>query len=245
MNATELKLEYSVCEKKKGGIPVIIVAAGASTRMQGVNKQFVSLLGIPVIARTLAAFENSPQISKIIIVTTEHCIPEMQLICEKYMISKLTDIVSGGATRHESVMQGISRLDINDTKVLIHDGARPLVDGDTIFEVVQALEEFDAAVCVCKINDTVKSVDDNGMITATVDRSCLYSALTPQGVDVKKYLSACEQMENIDSFTDDVSIMEAAGFSVKAVMGSRKNIKITTPEDVFIAEAFVKGEVGQ
>ncbi len=242
MNSTELKLEYNVCEKPQHGIPVIIVAAGVSSRMRGIDKQFMSLVGIPTVARTLIAFENSPAISKIIVVTAAGSIPYMQLVCDKYMITKLTDIVGGGSTRHESVMRGIKRLDSADKKVLIHDGARPFVDNKIICDVAQSLETYDAALCVCKINDTVKSVNENGEVIATVDRTTLYGAQTPQGVLVEKYLCACERLENTESFTDDASIMEAAGFTVKAVEGSSRNIKITTPDDILIAEAIIKGD---
>ena len=244
MNTTELKLQYNICENSGEGIPVVIVAAGQSSRMKGVNKQFVSLLGIPVIARTLMAFENCAAISKIIIVTAERSIADMQLICDKYMISKATDIVCGGDCRHDSVMNGISRLDISDRKVLIHDGARPLVETADIVAVARALEEFDAALCVHKINDTVKKVDEDGVVISTLDREMLYGAQTPQGVDVDKYKSACENIKNVSDFTDDVSVREAAGYTVKAITGSNKNIKITAPEDIAIAESLLKGEGG-
>lgn len=242
MNKTEIKLQYNVLQNNDMAIPVIIVAAGSSTRMQGINKQFMPILGVPVIARTLMKFNLCADISKIIVVTSRDCICDMQLICEKYMINKLCDIVEGGSNRHESVMNGIARLDITDTKVLIHDGARPFVETRTISEVVSALNGFDAALCVNKINDTVKMVSADGIVQSTVDRSTLYAAQTPQGVDIKKYKDACDSIENVDLFTDDASIMEASGFKVKAVVGSGKNIKITTPDDIIIAESLVKGE---
>ena len=167
----------------------------------------------------------------------------MQIVCEKYNINKLCDIVTGGSNRHESVMNGIGRLDQGDCKVLIHDGARPFVDVDTITKVAAALESYDAALCVCKINDTVKTISDDGMVLSNVDRSHLYSAQTPQGVDVKKYKDACDTLSDVNSFTDDASVMEASGYSVKAIVSSGKNIKITTPDDIAIAEALVKGEI--
>ena len=242
MNKTEIKLQYNVCEKSNSAVPAIIVAAGSSSRMKGINKQFMPILSIPVLVRTLMAFESSADISKIIVVTAADSILDVQLLCEKYMLSKVCDIVAGGADRHESVMNGIARLDKSDKKVLIHDGARPFVDASAINEVATALESFDAALCVCKINDTVKLIGEDGLVQKTVDRSMLYAAQTPQGVDVSKYKNACEKLENIGSFTDDASIMEEAGYSVKAIISSGKNIKITTPDDIAIAEALVKGE---
>lgn len=242
MNKTDIKLQYNICEDKDAALPVIIVAAGSSTRMKGINKQFMHVLGVPVIARTLMAFERCADISKIILVTSSDSIPDMQLICEKYMINKITDIIAGGDNRHQSVMKGIERLDKNDLKVLIHDGARPFIDTATISAVACALENFDAALCVSKINDTVKKVTEDGSVLSTVDRSMLYAAQTPQGVDVGKYKNACNSLANVEELTDDASVMEAAGYSVKAVIGSGRNIKITTPDDIAIAEALVKGE---
>lgn len=243
MNKTEIKLEYNVLERSDKAVPVIIVAAGKSTRMNGVNKQFINILNVPVIAHTLMTFESCPYISKIILVAGEDSILDMQHVCEKYSITKATDIVAGGNNRHESVMNGINRLSCSDLKVLIHDGARPFVKSNTISDVVLQLDVYDAALCVSKINDTVKNVDKNGLVVNTVDRTNLYAAHTPQGVDVAKYKSACEKIENADLFTDDVSIMEAAGYTVKTVLDDGKNIKITTPDDVAVAEAFVKGEL--
>ena len=161
MNNTRTKLQYDICKTDNKAVPVIIVAAGNSTRMNGINKQFMPIIGVPVIARTLLTFEACNSISKIIIVTARESVLDMQLVCDKYMISKVTDIVEGGTNRHESVMNGIARLAESEKKVLIHDGARPFISIDTISEVVCALEDYDAALCVSKINDTVKMIDDN------------------------------------------------------------------------------------
>ncbi len=242
MNKTEMKLQYNICEKNEKAIPAIIVAAGASTRMKGIDKQFMSILGVPVIARTLMAFERCEHVSKIIVVTSHDNVLPMQHVCQEYNISKLCDIIEGGANRHESVMNGIGRLDQEDTKVLIHDGARPFVDSSVITAVAKALDTYDAALCVSKINDTVKKVSDEGMVMATVDRNQLYAAQTPQGVDVIKYKNACDNIIDVQNLTDDASVMEAFGYSVKAIIGSSKNIKITTPDDIPIAEGLVKGE---
>lgn len=242
MNKTDIKLQYNESKINNNAIPVIIVAAGSSTRMKGINKQFMPILGIPVIARTLMAFESSDAISKIIVVTASDSIIDMQLVCEKYMISKATDIVAGGKNRHQSVIKGIERLTSSDLKVLIHDGARPFVEASVICEVADALNTFDAALCVNKINDTVKKVSDDGIVVSTIDRDMLYAAQTPQGVDVLKYKNACDTVSNVEELTDDASVMEMAGYSVKAIVSSGKNIKITTPDDIAIAEAIIKGE---
>lgn len=242
MNKTDIKLQYNESKINNNAIPVIIVAAGSSTRMKGINKQFLPILGIPVIARTLMAFEASDAISKIIIVTASDSIIDMQLVCEKYMISKVTDIVAGGKNRHQSVINGINRLANNDLKVLIHDGARPFVEASVICDVADALNTFDAVLCVNKINDTVKKVSDDGIVVSTIDRNMLYAAQTPQGVNVQKYKNACDTILNVEELTDDASVMELAGYSVKAIVSSAKNIKITTPDDIAVAEAIIKGD---
>lgn len=241
MTETKTKLEYTVSDSPNP-VPVIIVAAGNSTRMGGINKQFVELLGIPVIVRSLIAFQNSEAISNIILVTRDDDIPALQLLCEKYGITKLTDIVAGGANRHLSVMNGFACLSEDTESVLIHDGARPLVEDATICAVADALSKYDAVTCAVKVKDTIKQIAADGKIEKTLDRSSLVAVQTPQGVKVKGYLEAVKSAENPELFTDDPSVMEAAGYTAYTVDGSYKNIKITTPEDIALAEIYLKGQ---
>lgn len=244
MTKLDFKLKFEEMPGQiNGGIPVIIVAAGSSSRMKGINKQFASIAGIPVIARTMLAFENSPLISKIILVTKKEFVLDMQHISDKYMIGKLDCIVEGREDRHASVMNGINALKKDDSKVLIHDGARPFVTENMIENCVEALKSADGCLCGIKINDTVKKVDKVGNVIETVDRTFLFGAQTPQGVDVAAYKSASEEAED-KNFTDDASVLEAAGYTVKLVEGSSRNIKITCAEDLELAESFIiKGEV--
>jgi 2-C-methyl-D-erythritol 4-phosphate cytidylyltransferase len=241
MNKTELKLEYQIARDKNDGLAVIIVAAGASSRMKGINKQFLELGSIPVIAKTLLVFENCDTIKNIILVARDEDIFALQLIAEKYSISKLSDIVCGGKTRQESVLKGLSRLTEADKKVLVHDGARPFVTEQIIQLVAKELENFPAVTCAVKVKDTVKLTDENGVVIKTLERDSLRAVQTPQGMWVKEYNEAIEKLGDISAFTDDTSIMEAAGFKVKTVEGSFKNIKITTPEDIAIAK-ILEGE---
>ena len=240
---TETVLKYEVSEIPKNGIPAIIVAAGSFTRMEGVNKQLAEISGIPVIIRTLMAFENSNLVSSIILVVRADDVFSMQLLTEKYGITKLTDIVCGGNCRQESVVKGLSRVSVTAEKVLIHDGARPLVDGDTIERVAKGLDSFSAVTCAVPIVDTVKRVDTNGQVLETLNRDGLVSVQTPQGVRVTDYKSALEKAEDLSAFTDDMSIMEKAGFKVLTVMGSRDNIKITTKRDISFAESLLEDRV--
>lgn len=238
---TETKLKYEVAELKDKKLPVIIVAAGNSTRM-GTNKQFMRISGLPVIARTLAAFENADIIDRIILVVKADDIFSFEILVKKYGFQKVTDIVSGGNTRAESVQKGIERLAFNDTRVLIHDGARPLVSERIINSVANALKVHQAVSCAVKVKDTIKQVDKNGKIIRTLDRESLYAMQTPQGVRVSDYLEAISKIGNVSAFYDDTSIMEAANYDCYCVEGSYKNIKITTPDDIEAAESYLKEE---
>ena len=242
MALTELKLEYAVCDSEKSGIPVIIAAAGASSRMEGINKQTALLGGVPVLARTLLTFERSEVISSIILIVRPEDVFAMQMLAERYGIDKLTDIVCGGATRQESILNGFDRLDKNAEAVLIHDGARPLVDNSVIRAVADALKEYPAVTCAVPVKDTVKVVDKDGKVLSTPDRSSLAAVQTPQGVRTADYRAAIEKIGDVSKFTDDMSVMEAAGFCVHTVKGSYRNIKITTPEDLRLAEYLLSGE---
>lgn len=241
MLETKIKLEYNLCENKSSGIPVIVVAAGSSSRMNGVNKQMLLLGGIPVLVRTLLQFERNQNISRIIVVSKKENLLEIQKLADEYMISKLTDIVEGGASRQESVLNGLNRLSQNEEKVLIHDGARPLVSQKTISDVANALENYVAVTCAVKVKDTIKEIDKEKKVIKTLNRENLVSVQTPQGARVLEYLKAIRETD-ISKFTDDTSILEEAGYDVYTVEGSYKNIKITTVEDIKVAQGFLSEE---
>ncbi len=234
----KLELKYTVCQSGEK-VPVIVVAAGSSLRMKGVNKQLYEIGGIPVVVRTLLAFENCDAISNIILVVKTEDLFKIQFICEKYNLSKLTDIVCGGESRQESVLRGFERLPQDAEKVLIHDGARPLVSDNVIKSVIDGLSKFSACCCAVRVKDTIKEVGEDGSILRTVPRDNLVAVQTPQGVKVKEYLEAVKNT-NVSLFTDDVSIMEAKGYSAGVVDGDYKNIKITTTEDLILAENFLE-----
>ena len=240
MNTTKPLLQYEVANQEKNGIPVIVVAGGSSTRM-GQNKLLIKVGGLPVLVRTLKVFQQCEAISSIILVAAKNTVLEYQKLCDSYMLSKVSDIVEGGANRQESVLCGMKRLKSDDETVLIQDGARPLVSDDIINRVIDGLSEFCAVVPVVKVKDTIKQIDENGVVVRTVPRDDLVGVQTPQGVRVSEYLRALDG-KDLSAFTDDVSILEAAGERVLAVEGDYKNIKITTPDDIITAEAFLKGE---
>lgn len=239
METTKSLLQYDTYDESTGTASVIIVAAGSSTRMGGVSKQLLSVGGIPVIARTLLAFQRAACIKNIVLVARECDILDLQKIAEKYMITKLTDIVEGGNCREESVKNGVLRLAKDSKTVLIHDGARPLVTQEVISAVADAAEKFLAATCAVPVKDTLKVVED-GIITDTLERAKIYSAQTPQGFSYPLFKNAIESIDDLSQFTDDCAVVESKGTSVHIVLGDYNNIKITTKEDVLIAEEIVK-----
>ena len=243
MTKTGLELEFEVLKTENDGVPVIVEAGGSSTRM-GQNKQLIDFCGLHVLVRTLKAFQQCESISNIILVASSQTLLEYQNLCEKYMLSKVKDVVEGGKSRQESVLCGIKRLKTDDEFVLIHDGARPLVSSDVINRVIAGLETHSAVIPVVKVKDTIKRIAENGEVIKTVCREDLVQVQTPQGVDVKKYLSALTD-KDLSQFTDDASILEATGEKVLTVLGDYKNIKITTPEDVLMAQAFLKGDFAE
>lgn len=243
METVEFCLEYErIATDAPCDTAAIIVAAGSSTRMGGIPKQFIKLEGVPVIVRSLLAFENSPEIKSIIVVARDEDIPEIWRLCEEYCITKLSDITSGGDTRARSVQKGLD-LCVDAEYVAIHDGARPLVSSKVISNACQGARIYGACAAAVAQKDTVKIVNENMDIISTPDRSMMYAVQTPQVFRTVDYKAAVEKLgERTDALTDDCAVMEAAGYRVHLSTGDYKNIKITTPEDIIIAEALVASE---
>ncbi len=242
MQKLDFSLQFERVEEKADGIPVVIVAAGSSTRMKGTDKRFVPIMGVPVIARTMVAFQNCTAVSEIVVVTSEDKIADINKLASAYAIDKLSFTIVGGNSREESVKNGLLVLKAKNGKALIHDGARPLVTSDIIERVADALKEYDSVTCAVPLKDTVKRIDQSGIVTETPKRSELVSVQTPQGVNIADFLSAAESLD-ISLFTDDTSVMEALGKTTKTVEGSYRNIKITTPEDIDIATGIIEKEL--
>ncbi len=229
-----------ITEKENIFVSAVIVSAGNSTRMGGINKQFLEIDGIPVIAHSISAFQKFEFIDEIVIVTRESDIKEIQNLVNKYNFTKVTAIVCGGETRQLSVYNGVVKTSENSAIIAIHDGARPLVTVKVIEETIKAAAEFGAAATGVKVKDTVKVVDDNDNIIDTPDRTYMRFIQTPQVFKKSLYLDAVKTVENSKDFTDDCKLLEAYGETVKFVDGDYENIKITTPEDVELAENYLK-----
>ncbi len=245
MTKTETVLNYTTANDsdfKK--VSVIVVCGGSSSRMGGIDKMLAEIRGIPVCIRSCLAFQTCESVSNIVIVTKAENILKMQQLCGTFKLTKVTDIVEGGNCRQQSVANGLNRLCDDTDIVLIHDGARPFVKMDCIERVIEKARELSAVTCAVPLKDTVKSVRQDGLVTATPDRSTMQAVQTPQGFDYNLYKSAVEaSKDHLEDFTDDCSIVEANGFPVYTCLGDYTNIKITTAEDLKVAEIFAEEDL--
>ena len=231
--------------KKKPALPAVcavIVAAGSSRRMGGENKLLLPLDDAPVLAHTLSAFEKCAAIRDIVLVCREQDILPYSDLARAFGISKLRTVTRGGDSRTASVLAGITAAPEDTGLVAVHDGARPLVSEAVITEAVYAAAEYGAAAPVVPVKDSIKRIQ-NGNIAADVPRDTLAAVQTPQVFDRALLTRALQTAARENrSFTDDCAAVEAMGQAVRATHGSYENIKITTPEDILVAEAFLHRE---
>lgn len=219
---------------------VVVVAAGSSERM-GSDKMLMTLGAKPIIIRTLMAFQKSPMVDDIVVVTRQEKIMALADMIKLYDISKVTQVISGGATRMESALAGVSAVRKGAKLIAIHDGARPLVTQDLIQRVVEAANEYMAAVPAVRCVDTMKQVDGNGVITGAVDRDCVVRVQTPQVFDADVIKGALTKaVEKNLPLTDDCSAMDMMGVKTHVVEGDAGNIKLTEPLDMILADAILK-----
>ena len=220
----------------------IIAAAGAGTRMAGRRpKQFLELAGTPIILHTLRPFELCDSIQEVIVVLSAGESAGFLELASKAGLRKITRVVPGGRTRAESVYRGLQAIRSATANIVaVHDAVRPFVTASEIAQTVQAAQENGAALLVAPVTDTIKEVTD-GEVLRTLDRSSLRSSLTPQCFRYELLRRAYDGVDLSDpAVTDDSVLVERLGVKIKAVEGSRRNIKITTPEDLLIAEALLR-----
>ncbi len=218
----------------------IIVAGGTGKRFGAdIPKQFFPLAGKPVILHVLEKFESCDSIDRIILVLPENYLGFLASI--NYRPIKRICCTAGGKVRAESVFNGFKMLDWQSEIVVVHDGARPFVSVDEITKVISVARERGAACLVAPINDTIKEVA-NDKILRTVDRRSLRRALTPQAFKFDILLKAFEMVPLDESITDESYLVELAGFEVSTVEGSQRNIKITTSDDLKLAELLILRE---
>ncbi len=220
----------------------LIAAAGSSTRMGGAtSKQLLEIDGIPVLARTLLAYEQAVTVQEIVLIARREDFDAFKALAEQYKITKLKRITTGGATRQDSVLRGLSVISPKTRFVAIADGARCLITPDQIDRVNVAAYRTQAASAAVPATDTVKLADSKGRATSTPDRSRVWLAQTPQTFSLSLYRAAAYYAkENGVEATDDNALLEAVGHPVTLVDCGKENIKITTPSDVYLARAILE-----
>jgi 2-C-methyl-D-erythritol 4-phosphate cytidylyltransferase len=222
----------------------IIAAAGSGTRFNSQTpKQFLEILGKPLIVHTLERFDSCPSIDGIILVLPGAEIERFEQIARKYNIGKLNKIVAGGSIRAGSVANGLNALDAQAEDIIaVHDGARPLVTVEEITQTIEKAKETGVACLVAAVTDTIKEID-GGRIIGTIDRTKLRRALTPQAFRYEILQKAFAHGDIGAEVTDECYLVEKLGFEIAFVEGSARNIKITHPEDIALAEMFLKDDL--
>jgi 2-C-methyl-D-erythritol 4-phosphate cytidylyltransferase len=220
----------------------IIVSAGKGVRMNlATPKQYLPLQGKPVLCHTIMAFNHCPEVDKIVLV-----VPAADIqYCRETLLSDLcihtpVDVRAGGIRRQDSVFNGILSVDDHDAIVVIHDGVRPLIKPEMISRCVGKARVSGACIVGIPLQDTIKSVDDDRLIKKTIDREGVWIAQTPQAFRYRLIREAHESAARADfEATDDAALVERIGFPVSMLHGTGKNLKITTNEDLIIADAIL------
>ena len=215
------------------GVGAVIVAAGLSQRMGGVDKVFALLGKKPVLSRVIDTFQKCNSIDQVVVVLSKQNLKQGEQLVAEQGWSKVTDVCPGGERRQDSVVAGLSRLS-HCSWVVIHDGARPLVTEDLIEQGLEAAQETGAAVAAIPVSDTIKVAGDDQIVQGTPPRQNLWEVQTPQVFRFDIISEAYRQLKY--EVTDDARAVEHFGHKVKLYMGSYDNIKITTPDDLALAE---------
>ena len=223
-------------------VGVAILAAGESRRMGGMDKLFAEVAGKPLIAYCLEVFDRSPDIDSIAIATSPANVEPIRRMVAERRLDKVARVIRGGARRQDSALAALERLPDDVEIALVHDAARPFVDRRVIRDAIAAAREHGAAVAAVPVKDTIKVASEDMTIISTPLRDSLWSAQTPQSFERGLLLEAHASVSG--DVTDDASMVEAAGHAVKLFMGSYDNIKVTTPEDLYLAEAIARARAG-
>ena len=236
---------FRLFKKRRPKCTALVPAAGSAQRMNGVNKLFRPLCGVPVLVRTLTSLQLARRVDEIIVAAREQDIEEVSRLCKEYAITKCKKVIVGGATREASVMRAAVEAS-RDTRLLaVHDGARPLVTPGLIDRTVEAAARYGAVAPALPVKDTVKRIKEGGEVDRTLKRETLRAVQTPQVFDadlLKASLHAA--FEAGAELTDDCSAVERLGKVVFLIDGEEENLKITTPVDMIFAEAVLRKRMG-
>jgi 2-C-methyl-D-erythritol 4-phosphate cytidylyltransferase len=225
-------------------VAVIVPAAGYGKRMcTNIDKPFIKILGRELIAYCLKTFESSALVSEVVVVAEEKNILPIKYLAKKIGFSKVKSIVKGGKSRSESVLNGLKAISEDSDIVVVHDCARPMIDEDIIKKTVKAAVKNNCAIAAVRVKPTIKEACKGQVfVRRTLDRAILWEAQTPQAFKSQILRDAYKKAGRlIRLFTDDAGIVEKFGYRVCIVESSYRNIKITTPEDIIIAELLLKG----
>lgn len=230
-----------VKEANRPRCTALVAAAGASSRMEGVNKVLEPLEGVPVLARTLVSFQLAEEIDEIVVAAREEDLVEISRMCRTYDITKCTKVVRGGESRVHSVLLAALEASPDSALLAVQDGARPLVTPELIGRVVSAAARCGAAAPAVAVKDTVKAVREDGAVERTLERETLRAVQTPQVFEASLLKAALQSaLESGTPVTDDCSAVERLGKVAFLVEGEEENLKITTPMDLILAEAILR-----
>jgi len=220
----------------------VIVAAGKSERMgEGIDKAFLNLGTKPVLAWSLLAFEHCPDIEAVILVVRKDRLEAARGLIQIFGCTKVREIVPGGVTRQDSVMAGLAEVPEKASLVAVHDGARPCVTPELISETLKSAKRYGSGVAAIKVTDTLKEVSRGMVVSRTVDRSKLWAVQTPQSFQARLLRAAYALVREQKALvTDEASAVERLGKPVHLVPSSPSNLKITTTDDLVVAEALLK-----
>ena len=222
---------------------MVVAAAGSSARMGGQDKLFTYLAGAPVLMRTLCAIDRTELVDEIIVATREELLLTVADLCGRCGLHKPVKVVRGGSTRAQSVLAAALEANPKAGLLAVHDAARPLVDPAEFDEIIRFACRTNAAAPAVPVTDTIKTADPtDGRVLSTPDRSTLFAVYTPQVIEASLLKAALQSAIDAGAeITDDCSAVERLGKEVYLATGSRENIKITTPLDLLIAEAILRG----
>ena len=220
-----------------GSVGVVIVGAGRAMRMGGMDKVFAPVRGVPIIAYSLRTFATLPEVDRIALVLSDERLKDARRLTTAFGMGKVKAMCGGGARRRDSVRAGLEALGECDW-VAVHDAARPLVDGAMVRRGLKAASESGAAVCAVPVTDTIKIVSDDGAVLDTPPRDALWQVQTPQIFRYETLMKAHDECNG--DFTDDAAMVESLGVGVRVFMGSYRNMKVTTPEDLSVVETLMR-----
>ena len=227
---------------EEAGIAAILLGAGSSTRMNGVDKVVAPLLGRPLLAYSFERLRETPLVGRIVVVASQHNVDAVHAVTNHTPAGNMVDVCIGGPRRQDSVRAALDYIG-DSPRLLVHDGARPLLSEALIRRAVRAASTHSAAVAAVPVKDTIKRANPAMVVLDTVPRQGLWSVQTPQVFDARLLQTAHRTVD--EDVTDDAMMVEMLGHEVTIFMGDYQNLKVTTPDDLSVAEAILRSRMAQ